>query len=343
MMKVILKTERAKGFTIGEKPIPRNLEANEVLIKVISVSICGTDLHIYNWDAWSQNRINPPLTVGHEFSGKVVKIGSNVSKVKIGDIVSSESHIVCGKCEYCLTGNGHICEKTKVIGVDMDGTFAEYMKIPEENLYIDTSNLDPTYLSVLEPLGNAVHAVKHFDVKDKDVLIIGCGPIGLMGIDVAIASEAKRIFATEVNPYRINLAKEIGAHHVINPKEVNTLEYVKKHTNNKGVDVVIDFSGNVGAVEESFDYVKPGGGISILGAFTNKLNVDFNKVVFKGLHVYGVTGRLLPKTWQQIDELLKSKKLQFDKFVTHVFPFDEFEKGIKVMNEGKSGKVVLKL
>lgn len=184
-------------------------------------------MHIYNWDAWSQNRINPPLTVGHEFSGKVVKIGSNVSKVKIGDIVSSESHIICGKCEYCLTGNGHICEKTKVIGVDMDGAFAEYMKIPEENLYIDTSNLDPTYLSVLEPLGNAVHAVKHFDVKDKDVLIIGCGPIGLMGIDVAIASEAKRIFATEVNPYRINLAKEIGAHHVINPKEVNTLEYIK--------------------------------------------------------------------------------------------------------------------
>jgi threonine 3-dehydrogenase len=164
-----------------------------------------------------------------------------------------------------------------------------------------------------------------------------------MGIDVAIASEAKRIFATEVNPYRINLAKEIGAHHVINPKEVNTLEYIKKHTNNKGVDVVIDFSGNVGAVEESFDYVKPGGGISILGAFNNKLNVDFNKVVFKGLHIYGVTGRLLPKTWQQIDELLKSKKLQFDKFVTHFFPFDEFEKGIKVMNEGKSGKVVLKL
>lgn len=343
MMKVILKTEKAKGFTIGTKPIPRDLLPNEVLIKVISVSICGTDMHIYNWDAWSQNRIKPPLTVGHEFSGEVVKIGNRVTKVKVGDIVSSESHVVCGKCEFCLAGKGHICEETKVIGVDRDGCFAEYIKMPEENLYIDTSNLDPLYLSVLEPLGNAVHAVRHFDVKNKDVLILGCGPLGLMGIDVAIASGAKRVFATEINPYRINLAKEIGANLVINPTQENTLEIIKKHTNNKGVDVVVDFSGNKGAVEEAFDYVKPGGGVSILGVFTDKLYVDFNRIVFKGLHIYGVTGRLLPQTWNQIDELLKSKKLQFDKFVTHVFPFDEFEKGTKVMNEGKSGKVVLKL
>lgn len=343
MMKAILKTERTKGFVMGEKPIPNNLKPNEVLIKVISVSICGTDMHIYNWDAWSQKRINPPLTVGHEFSGKVIKVGSEVTKVKIGDVVSSESHVICGKCEYCLKNKGHICENTKVLGVDIDGCFAEYVKVPEENLYIATSNLDPIYLSVLEPLGNAVHAVKHFDVKDKDVLIIGCGPIGLMGIDVALASGAKRVFATEVNPYRINLAKELGAYLVFDPRSYNTLEMISKHTNNKGVDVVIDFSGNKYAVEEAVDYVKPGGGISILGAFNDKLNVDVNKIVFKGLHIYGVTGRLIPKTWEQIDELLKTNQLHFDKFVTHVFSFDEFEKGIEVMNEGKSGKVVLKL
>ncbi len=343
MMKVIVKNERKKGFEIGSKPIPDKLLPNEVLIKTISVSICGTDLHIYNWDVWSQNRVNPPITVGHEFSGQVVKIGSAVTKVKVGDVVSSESHIVCGKCEFCLAGKGHICEATKVIGVDTDGCFAEYVKVPQENLFIDTSGLDPLHLSVLEPLGNAVHAVRHFDVKDKDILIIGCGPIGLMGIDVALASGAKRVFASEVNPYRINLAKELGADFVINPTKDNPLEIIMKNTNYKGVDVIVDFSGNKGAVEDAFDYIKPGGGISILGVFTEKLNLDFNKIVFKGLNVYGVTGRMLPQTWNQIDELLKNHKLQFDKFVTHIFPFDEFEKGFKLMNEGKSGKVVLKL
>ncbi|MGI6781817.1 MAG: L-threonine 3-dehydrogenase [Acholeplasmataceae bacterium] len=343
MMKVIVKNERKKGFEIGSKPIPDKLLPNEVLIKTISVSICGTDLHIYNWDVWSQNRVNPPITVGHEFSGQVVNIGSAVTKVKVGDVVSSESHIVCGKCEFCLAGKGHICEATKVIGVDTDGCFAEYVKVPQENLFIDTSGLDPLHLSVLEPLGNAVHAVRHFDVKDKDILIIGCGPIGLMGIDVALASGAKRVFASEVNPYRINLAKELGADFVINPTKDNPLEIIMKNTNYKGVDVIVDFSGNKGAVEDAFDYIKPGGGISILGVFTEKLNLDFNKIVFKGLNVYGVTGRMLPQTWNQIDELLKNHKLQFDKFVTHIFPFDEFEKGFKLMNEGKSGKVVLKL
>lgn len=343
MMKVIEKTTASEGFTTGYKPIPKKLLDNEVLIKIISVSLCGTDLHIYNWDKWSQNRIKPPLTVGHEFSGKVIQIGNKASKVKIGDIVSSESHIVCGVCEYCRSHNGHICPQTKVIGVDVDGAFAEYIKIPEENLFIDTSGLDPIYLSVLEPLGNAVHAVRHFDVKDKNVVIIGCGPLGLMGIDVAIASGAKMVIATEINQYRIEKAREIGANHVINPLTDDVVKKVLEYTKGSGADVVVDFSGNKQAVEQAFDYVKLGGGLSILGVFTKDLEIDFNKIVFKGLHIYGVTGRLLPKTWEQIDELLHSKKLQFQKFVTHIFPFDEFEKGIEVMKKGESGKVILTL
>lgn len=342
-MKVFEKSTAKPGFSLTTKPIPSELLAHEVLIKVISVSICGTDVHIYNWDNWAQNRINPPLTVGHEFSGKVVKIGSQVNKVKVGDIVSSESHIVCGTCEFCQSGNGHICEKTLVIGVDTDGAFAQYIKMPEENLYIDTSGLNPNYLSVLEPLGNAVHAVKHFEVKNKDVVIIGCGPIGLMGADVAKASGARKVIVTEVNEYRLNLAKEIGADYIINPRREEVVSKVLEYTNGKGADVVIDFSGNIGAVQAAITYLKPGGGLSILGAFTNNLDINLNDVVFKGLHIYGVTGRLINKTWEQIDELLKMKKLQFDKFVTHVLTIDQMEEAFEIMKSGNCGKVILTL
>lgn len=343
IMKVYEKKTRDVGFNESTRPVPTKVGADEVLIKIISVSICGTDVHIYDWDRWSQNRINPPLVVGHEFSGEVIKIGSNVSKVKVGDIVTSESHIVCGTCEFCQAGNGHICPETKVIGVDMDGAFAEYIVMPAENLFIDTSGLDPLYLSVLEPLGNAVHAVKHFDVKDKVVVIIGCGPIGLMGIDVALASGAKKVIASEVNEHRLKLAKEIGAHEVINPRHENVVERVMASTKNEGADVVIDFSGNKSALEDAFKYIKWGGGLSILGVFKEDANLNLNDIVFKGLHVYGVTGRLMYKTWEQIDELLHSKKLQFEKWVTHVMPFEDLEKGVQIMKEGTSGKIVLTL
>lgn len=342
-MKVYLKNAKEVGFVPSRKQLLTELNPNEVLIKIISVSICGTDLHIYNWDEWSQNRIKPPLTVGHEFSGEVIKVGSEVTKVKVGDIVSSESHIVCGVCDYCKSGNGHICPNTKVIGVDVDGCFAEYIKLPEANLFIDNSGLDPIYLSVLEPLGNAVHAVNKFDVKDKDVVIIGCGPLGLMGVDVAKANGAKTVIVSEVNEYRLNLAKEIGADYTINPLKEDVVAKVREYTNNEGADVVIDFAGNIDAINDALEYIKPGGGLSILGVFNQKINLDLNNIVFKGLNIYGVTGRLLPKTWEDVDRLLKSKKLHFNKFVTHVLPFDELEKGIEIMKKGKSGKIILKL
>lgn len=342
-MKVVNKSQESPGFTYSEKAIPDNLLPNEVLIKVKTVSVCGTDVHIYNWDKWSQNRIKPPVTVGHEFAGQVIEVGEDVTLVKEGDLVSSESHIVCGKCEYCQSGNGHVCPNTKLIGVDIDGCFAEYVKVPEENLYIDKSGLNPIYLSVLEPLGNAVHAVTHFDVKDKVVVIIGAGPIGLMGIDVARAYGAKLVIVTEINEYRISLAKNLGADYVINPLNDDVVAKIKKITNNNGADVAIDFSGSVVAIKQSLEYLRPNGALSILGVFSQNIELDLNQIVFKGLHIYGVTGRLLPKTWNQIDELLKNKALHFDKFVTHQFKFNEMEEAIKIMKEGKCGKVVLTL
>jgi threonine 3-dehydrogenase len=342
-MKVVTKSQKSLGFTYSEKAIPDNLLPNEVLIKVKTVSVCGTDVHIYNWDKWSQNRIKPPVTVGHEFAGQVIEVGEDVTLVKEGDLVSSESHIICGKCEYCQSGNGHVCPNTKLIGVDIDGCFAEYVKVPEENLYIDKSGLNPIYLSVLEPLGNAVHAVTHFDVKDKVVVIIGAGPIGLMGIDVARASGARQIIVTEINEYRINLAKELGADYVLNPTKEDVVSKIRSLTNGEGCDVAVDFSGSIVAINQALDYLKPNGALSILGVFRKNIDLDLNKIVFKGLHIYGVTGRRIPETWNQLDELLQKKALNFDKFVTHQFKFSEMEEAVKIMREGKSGKVVLTL
>ncbi len=343
MMKAYVKTHKQKGFTLMDVEIPNKLGSHEVLIKVLSVSLCGTDVHIYNYDAWAEGRIKPPLTIGHEFSGRVVKVGSEVTRVKIGDIVASETHIVCGKCSFCREGKGHICENTKIIGVDVDGAFAEYIRMPEDNLFVDTSGIDPSLLSVLEPLGNAVHTALHFDIVLKDVVVLGCGPIGLMAVDVLKNSGAAKIIAIETNETRLKLAKELGADVVINPLKEDVVARVLEETNNHGVDVVTEFAGNAKALALALDYTKKGGAISILGIFKDKVEFDINKVVFKGLHLYGVTGRRMYESWHQIDKLLKTKKLRLDKVVTHKLNFDEMDKAFQIMDEKNCGKVVIKV
>ncbi len=343
MMKAYVKTHKEKGFTLMDVEIPQKLRSHEVLIKVLSVSLCGTDVHIYNYDTWAEGRIKPPLIIGHEFSGEVVKVGKEVSRVKVGDIVASETHIVCGKCSFCREGKGHICENTKIIGVDVDGAFAEYIRMPEDNLFVDTSGIDPGLLSVLEPLGNAVHTALHFDIVLKDVVVLGCGPIGLMAIDVLRCSGAAKIIAIETNETRLKLAKEMGAHVVINPLKEDVVARVMEETDNHGVDVVTEFAGNAKALELALDYTKKGGAISILGIFKDKVEFDINKVVFKGLHLYGVTGRRMYESWNQIDKLLKTKKLRLDKVVTHRLNFKEMDKAFQIMDEKNCGKVVIKV
>ncbi|HHV25499.1 MAG TPA: alcohol dehydrogenase catalytic domain-containing protein [Methanosarcina sp.] len=287
--KAYAKLEKKPGFTLIEKKIDSNLNPHEVLIKVLSVSLCGTDVHIYNWDNWAQKRIKPPLVIGHEFAGKVIKIGRDVTRVKVGDVVASETHIVCGKCEFCRKGMAHICENTKIIGVDVDGAFAEYIKMPEDNLFVDTSGMDPKYLSVLEPLGNAVHTVYHFETKLKDVAVVGCGPIGLMGIDLLKAIGAKKIIAIETIKQRLDLAKQLGADVVIDAKNEDVVERVLAETDGRGVDVVCEFSGNEGALRQAVSYVKKGGAISLLGVFSEEVKLDLNEMIFKGITAYGVT------------------------------------------------------
>lgn len=342
LMTAIIKEQSASGVKLTKKPIPTDLDDREVLIKVLATSVCGTDLHIYNWDEWSQKRIKPPLTVGHEFSGQIIKLGSKVNHLKEGDIVSAETHIVCGVCEFCKRGEGHICKDTKIIGVDTDGCFAEYMKMPAENLIKNEGNVDPKFLSIQEPLGNAVHTMTHFDIVGKDVAICGCGPIGLMAVNVSKAVGARKIIAIEINEYRRNKALELGADVVINPLEEDVIKRVLEETNGLGVDVVGEFSGNKHAIESAFKYVKLGGKMSMLGISNKNIEIDLsNDVIFRGITIYGVVGRIMYDTWFKVKGLVESGRLDLDKIVTHTFKLEEVEEAMAVMTSGNSGKIVL--
>lgn len=341
-MKVVVKDQAEEGLTLTTKPIPSELEPHEVLIKVNYTSVCGTDYHIYKYDDWAKKRLKLPFTAGHEFSGEIVKLGSNVQSVKLGDIVSAETHIICGECEFCLRGEGHICENTKIIGVDTDGCFAEYVKIPAENCFVNSKDANPLYLSVQEPLGNAVHTMIEFDIKDKDVVVVGCGPIGLMGVNVAKAYGAKKIIAIDVKDYRLNLAKELGADVILNPKNDDIVPRVLEETNGRGPDVIGEFSGNKYAIEEAFRYCKPGGKISLLGLPTRDIEIDLaNLIVFKGITVYGVVGRKIYDTWYQVKELVDNDQLDFDKIITHVMPMSKIHEAMEIMGSGNCGKIVL--
>lgn len=341
-MMAVVKDRPEEGFTVVQKTISTDLSSHEVLVKVTSASFCGTDYHIYKYDAWAQNRLKLPLTVGHEFSGKIIKVGSEVTKVKVGDNVSAETHIICGKCEFCLRGEGHICENTKIIGVDTDGCFANYIKIPEDNCFINSPDINPLHLSVQEPLGNAVHTVTHFDVSNKTVAIVGCGPIGLLGIDVAKAYGASKVIAIEVNEYRRNLAKELGAEVIINPLVDDVISMVKKATEGRGVDVVCEFSGNKNAIEQAFKYIKAGGKMSMLGLPSEPIEINLaDDVVFKGITIYGVVGRRIYGTWHQVKELIDKNQLHLDKIITHQFPLKDINEAAKIMGSGNSGKIVL--
>ncbi len=341
-MTAVVKDKPSVGFSIVTKYISTDLTDNEVLIKVKYASFCGTDYHIYQYDEWSKNRLRLPLTVGHEFCGEIIKVGSKVSKVKVGDIVSAETHIICGECEFCKRGEGHVCENTKIIGVDTDGCFSNYVKIPEDNCFINDKDANQLYLSVQEPLGNAVHTMTHFDIKDKTVAIVGCGPIGLMAVPVSKAYGASKVIAIEVNKYRQDKAYEVGADFVIDPTKEDVVQRVLELTNGLGVDVVGEFSGNKLAIEMAFKYVKKGGKLSMLGIPSKKIELDLaNDIVFKGVSIYGVTGRRIYETWYQVRDLVKSNKFPFEKIITHTFSLKDINKASEVMGSGNCGKIVI--
>ncbi|MCM3594220.1 L-threonine 3-dehydrogenase [Metabacillus idriensis] len=340
-MKAIVKHHRGFGAELQIVDIPQ-INENEVLIKVKATSICGTDVHIYTWDAWSESRVNPPYVFGHEFSGEVVEIGSKVTSVEIGDFVSAETHLVCYECSQCLTGQYHICKNTKIIGVDTDGCFAEYVALPAVNLWKNPKEMPFDVASIQEPMGNAVHTVLAGDVAGKSVAVIGCGPIGIMAVGVAKAAGASQVIALDLNDYRLNLAKEMGATTVINSKNEDPLAKINELTDGNGVDVVCEMSGHPIAMDQGFKMVTNGGRVSILSLPVRPVAIDItNDIVFKGITVQGITGRKMYETWQQVSRLLKSGQVDVTPLITHHFSLDDFKKGFDLMIEGKCGKVVL--
>ena len=341
-MMAVVKDKESVGFSYVKKTISTVLEPGEVLIKVISASYCGTDQHIYDYNNWARNRLHLPLTVGHEFSGEIIKIADDVTRVKVGDVVSAETHITCGVCEFCLRGEGHIFQNTKVVGIDVDGCFAEYIKIPAKNCFVNDKRHDQIELSVQEPLGNAVHTMTHFPIENKDVVVLGCGPIGIMAVDVSKAYKARKIIAIEINDFRRNLAKELGADYTINPLTENVYEKVMEYTNGMGADVIGDFSGNKTAIETAFKYLKYGGGFAILGIPDDPITVDVtNDIVFKGARIYGVTGRRIYDTWYQVKDLIDHDKLQLSKIITHKLPMSRINEAGELMSKKNCGKIVL--
>lgn len=341
-MKAVIKAKPGPGAELVdmEKPVPG---PDQVLVKVLATSICGTDLHIYEWNEWAQARIkNLPQVMGHELCGEVLELGKNVKNVKKGDIISAETHIACGHCYLCHTGNAHICVNGKIFGVDVNGVFAEYAVVPGANAWILDEKIPKDFASVMEPLGNAVHTVLAGEITGNTVLVTGCGPIGVMSVAVSRICGATKIIATELNDYRIQLAKKVGADLVINPKKENVVEKVLKETDGLGIDVVLEMSGNPIAIKQAFESLRPGGRFSILGIPDKPMEIDLGKdIIFKYITVQGINGRLMFSTWHKTSRFLSSGRLDLEPIITHRFRLEEFEKGMELMQSGNCGKILL--
>ncbi|KHE90571.1 MAG: L-threonine 3-dehydrogenase [Candidatus Scalindua rubra] len=342
-MKAIAKTKRKKGMELIDAPIPQ-IGPRDVLIKITLASICGTDVHIYDWTHWAQHRFTPPRIIGHEFVGIVEKTGNEVTLVAVGDRVSAESHISCGHCYQCSNGDSEVCRNLKLLGVDYDGALAEYLALPEHVLWKNDPNIPDKWATIQEPFGNAIDTVMAEDISAKTVLILGAGPIGLFATGIARASGASLIIVSDPNNYRLAISKKMGAHMTHNPGEKDITPLILDATNNNGVDVVLEFSGNNQALNQGLEVITPGGRISILGIYEKRVSIDLNKeVVFKKIRIYGITGRKVFSTWHKTSRFLSSGIVNPDPILTHQFPLKDYEKGIKLMRDGKCGKVILKV
>lgn len=340
-MRALVKARAAAGAELQTVPVP-SIGPRDVLVQVRATTMCGTDLHIYRWDEWAQSRVTPPMVFGHEFAGNVVAIGEDVTSVHIGDFVSGETHIVCGHCRSCRTGQLHICQNVKIIGVDRPGCFAEYVAIPAMNTWKNDPAMDPAIAAAQEPFGNAVHTALATDLATKTVLVTGCGPIGLFAVGIAQAAGASRIFATDINPYRLNMARTMGATDLLNGRD-DVAGAVMAATDGDGVDVLLEMSGNQTAINQGFAALRYGGFASLLGVPGRSLN-DFdlaNHIVFKGVTVYGVSGRKMFDTWYQTRALLGSGKVDIAPLITHRLPLEEYKQAFDMMLEGVAAKVAL--
>ena len=347
-MKALVKKKREVGLWLDEVPTPE-IGINDVLIKVLRTGICGTDVHIYNWDAWAQKTIPVPMVVGHEFVGRIVEVGTNVKDFCIGDIVSGEGHVVCGRCRNCLAGRRHLCKDTKGIGVNRPGAFAEYLALPMTNVWVhdhvDAPNGAATQIprdvqAIFDPFGNAVHTALHFNVLGEDVLITGAGPIGIMAVAIVKHAGARFVVITDVNPYRLELAKKMGATLALDVRTQSIADAQKRLGMREGFDIGLEMSGNPAAFRDMLANMAHGGKIAMLGIPSADMAIDWNTVVFNMLTLQGIYGREMYETWYKMTVMLQSG-LDISPVITHRFSYIDFQKGFDVMRSGESGKVIL--
>ncbi len=338
-MKALVKRDAAPGLALEDVPEP-TYGINDVLIQIDRTGICGTDVHIYKWDSWSQKTIPVPMVIGHEFVGQIVEIGDNVSDFQVGDIVSGEGHVVCGRCRNCLAGRRHLCAHTKGIGVNRPGAFAEYLALPMTNIWRHAETIDRDIASIFDPFGNAVHTALSFPVLGEDVLITGAGPIGCMAAAVVRHAGARFVVVTDVNPWRLALAKKLGATQTIDVRSKSVTDIQTQLGMTEGFDVGLEMSGNPAAFRAMIDNMCHGGKIAMLGIPTEEMAIDWNQVVFNMLTIHGIYGREMYETWYKMTVMLESG-LDIGPIVTHKYHFSEFKQGFDTMISGLSGKVIL--
>ena len=338
-MKAIVKSKSEAGLWLDEVPVP-SYGINDVLIKVDRAAICGTDLHILKWDAWASKTIPVPMVVGHEFVGEIVAVGDNVADFHPGQLVSAEGHVVCGRCRNCLAGRRHLCAKTSGVGVNRPGAFAEYISVPMTNVWVHNPGMNRDIASIFDPFGNAVHTALSFPVLGEDVLITGAGPIGLMAAAVVKHSGARFVVVTDVNPWRLELARRMGVTEAVNPLETSLGEVQKKLGMTEGFDVGLEMSGNAGAFRDMLGNMCHGGRIAMLGIPPEPIAIDWNTVIFNMITIKGIYGREMYETWYKMTVMLESG-LDISPVITHRFHYSQFQDAFDVMLSGQAGKVVM--
>jgi threonine 3-dehydrogenase len=341
-MQAIVKDRPAPGLRVTTVAKP-SAGPGEVLIAVRHAGVCGTDLHIAEWDAWAQGRLKPPLVIGHEFAGEIVALGDGVGSLKEGQLVTAEGHIVCGHCLQCRTGNSHICRNTHIIGVDRDGAFAEYIAMPATNV-LPLDGIPTTVGAVMDPMGNAFHTVLTAEIPGSTVFIVGCGPIGCFAVGIARAAGAAKVIASDVNPKRLDLARRMGAHVTIDAAKDDVVRSVLAETGGEGSDVVCEMSGVPSALHQAFAAVRRGGRVQLLGIPKGNVPVDFaTEIIFKGITVYGVIGRKMYETWHQMRRYLTAGLLDPHPVITHRFPLARIDEALATIRSGDAGKIILEI
>ncbi len=344
-MRALVKPAPGPGMELREVPQP-TCGPIDVLIRVHHAGVCGTDLHIWEWDAWASGRLKPPLVIGHEFAGEIVELGPEAEAaglLAVGDHVTAEGHIVCGHCLQCRLGHAHLCKRTQIIGVDRDGAFADFIAMPASNV-IKLRGIPTEIGAVMDPIGNAVHTVLEGPVAGNTVLVLGCGPIGCFAVGVARAAGASLVLASDLNDTRLRLAGAMGAHHLLNPTRDDVVERVRELTHGNGVDLVCEMSGHPSGHAQAFAAARLGGRVNLLGTPSQSTQVDFAaEVIFKGLTLYGVTGRKMYETWHQMARFLHAGQLDPRPVLTHRFPLEGIAEAIGVIKDGQAGKVILEI